>query len=151
MMVFYAGAAGALRPFAALLTLALLFAPAAVAQPAALPVAAELRPGSVALVTWPAVPGAYLACAILVRPREDRLIGCAEPGASQLRQGPGSVDGAHRLEAGDLVEVRVWDVEGVEVARGRARVAWRQWLPIVASAAAPRPALAGTKKPPFSR
>jgi hypothetical protein len=137
-----------MRSLAALLLALLLLPPS---QLIPLPVAAELRPGPVAVVRWPAVENAYLACAILVRPREDRLIGCAEPGAAELRQGPGSVDGAHRLIAGDLVEVRVWDAEGAEVARGRGRVAWRQWLPLVASAAAPRPALAGTKRPPFSR
>lgn len=99
----------------------------------ALPVAAELRPGPVAVISWPAMPGAWLACAIRVRPGEDQLIGCAESGTSEIRLGPGSVDGAHRLVAGDLVEVRVWDGEGVEVARGLARVAWRQWLPLVAA------------------
>lgn len=111
-----------------ILILPLCFAlPTAARAEAPLDVVAATLPGPAVRVSWPALPNASLGCVTRIAARDSRLIMCAAPRLSYVQQGPHAVDANLRLAPGDLVEVRVWDVDGNELGRGRARVA-RYWL-----------------------
>lgn len=124
-----------LRRFALPLVAALLLAAHASAAPrpglgaGALEVRAEIVAPGVVRVSWVAPRGAALACVL----RGTLLVGCAGPGEATVQQGPGSVDAAARLAAGDVLEVRAWDADGELLAAGWAVVGVRVALPLLAA------------------
>lgn len=124
---------------AALLALILAQIPPPADPPADLAVQAAQGASGVVLVQWAPVPGAGVACIIRRGPDRDQLIGCTrDPAATRYAAGP-PWDQDLTLGPGDVVEVQVWSVAGDLLARGRAAVRGRAYLPVIQRPAGPPP------------
>lgn len=98
------------------------------AQPAPLPVRAELQAGAL-IVSWQPPPGQAVGC---VERADGLLLGCVVGSTGFWQLGPGSLSEGQRLTAGDGVRVRAWGGTGAQLGQGEAAVFGPvRWLPLV--------------------